>query len=847
MHLRSGAKAESFAAEKERSRLMKLNEVKAEVNNQKNDMLKELDAFGFDYFEEPAPAPVLLVAQTSNGRQKDEGMLIETIDEAEKDFGGKTRDEATSANTVTNNKQALPKSFKDTIPAGQFPPNRPIYYKFNEDRTENDALIGERVRVLGPFAEFVDYQSACTFFENLGAVIESNLTRQTTLIVYGMIEDKSASDPNDNKGKKKAKKSKKNKKDDNNPAVQPNKAVPKLQQKKQDSDNSDSENEDFCPQTAQNPNKSLLTFKAKRDIDHPEIKTAIANRIPIISEFMFLNNFYNFFGVYPIQNDIKNPNLVGKVKRAQLRSVDLAVNQGRLWVDIFAPKSSSDIIGNKETVAAIKKYILDFPNRRGEPTFEKAVLLAGLPGIGKTTAANICASELGYRVIVQNASDSRNKGDVNKFVGAVKDNTVLNSTFVTTSEKCLLIMDEVDGMSGDKGGMAALIQQIKETRIPIICICNDAGSAKIRSLMPYCKVLRFEPPSDMEVKALLERIQNSIGTASPLDQKIDFWELVVHSGSDLRQAISNLQFKCLGYQKKNGCLLTEIQENDTGLNAVDATKRLIDEAKREKIDIKRMKQLFFCDYSLIPFYIFDNYLGRPFGDPEVKNVTKSLSNASKALDSMMFADQLNRKMTENSEYRLLEQYCISSTILPVLIMDMWKKIPPFPTILGKVSSINKAKRMFQELGERFCGVTGFLNPEGVWRVAFALADYFGNEYKGVEYGAVEKEPFFDHCFQICKEFNLDQVTLKEHIPEIIKLSTSVPVGDRYLKFLNNGFLNYFKAKFGNDGVVGQMSKAKKKGAPLSGKEATADGANDETGSKDVEEEQGEEQNIGDFD
>lgn len=35
-------------------------------------------------------------------------------------------------------------------------------------------------------------------------------------------------------------------------------------------------------------------------------------------------------------------------------------------------------------------------------------------------------------------------------------------------------MDEVDGVgNGDRGGLAALIQVIKDTKTPIVCICND--------------------------------------------------------------------------------------------------------------------------------------------------------------------------------------------------------------------------------------------------------------------------------------------------------------------------------------------------------------------------------------
>ena len=43
--------------------------------------------------------------------------------------------------------------------------------------------------------------------------------------------------------------------------------------------------------------------------------------------------------------------------------------------------------------------------------------------------------------------------------------------------KSLIIMDEVDGMSsGDRGGITAIINLIKTSKVPIICICNDRQS-----------------------------------------------------------------------------------------------------------------------------------------------------------------------------------------------------------------------------------------------------------------------------------------------------------------------------------------------------------------------------------
>ena len=65
-----------------------------------------------------------------------------------------------------------------------------------------------------------------------------------------------------------------------------------------------------------------------------------------------------------------------------------------------------------------------------------------------------------------------------------------------------LIMDEVDGMAGneDRGGMQELINLIKSTKIPIICMCNDRNSQKVRSLANYCFDLRFYRPKVDQIK-----------------------------------------------------------------------------------------------------------------------------------------------------------------------------------------------------------------------------------------------------------------------------------------------------------------------------------------------------------
>lgn len=62
-------------------------------------------------------------------------------------------------------------------------------------------------------------------------------------------------------------------------------------------------------------------------------------------------------------------------------------------------------------------------------------------------------------------------------------------------------MDEVDGMSaGDRGGVADLIASIKISKIPIICICNDRYSQKLKSLVNHCLLLNFRKPTKQQVR-----------------------------------------------------------------------------------------------------------------------------------------------------------------------------------------------------------------------------------------------------------------------------------------------------------------------------------------------------------
>jgi replication factor C subunit 1 len=91
---------------------------------------------------------------------------------------------------------------------------------------------------------------------------------------------------------------------------------------------------------------------------------------------------------------------------------------------------------------------------------------------GKTTAALVVCQSEGYEVVEFNASDTRSKKSLKESVEEVVGNRSLTEYFAKrgheneTMKKQVLLMDEVDGMSGgDRGGTAELIQIIKKSKV----------------------------------------------------------------------------------------------------------------------------------------------------------------------------------------------------------------------------------------------------------------------------------------------------------------------------------------------------------------------------------------------
>ena len=184
-----------------------------------------------------------------------------------------------------------------------------------------------------------------------------------------------------------------------------------------------------------------------------------------------------------------------------------------MWTDKYAPKSLNDFIGNSEAIKLFTDWMKNWETgikkgnkqkieyRCGKQVMNlnfKACLISGPPGIGKSTLARLMAKEFGYEVLETNASDQRSKKVIEELLSNTVDNKSINfyrenPTNTPRLKKVAIIMDEIDGVSGsnDRGGIAALIKIIENSKMPVICICNDRQNSKIRSLAYHCLDIKF--------------------------------------------------------------------------------------------------------------------------------------------------------------------------------------------------------------------------------------------------------------------------------------------------------------------------------------------------------------------
>ncbi|TMW53346.1 hypothetical protein DOY81_001550, partial [Sarcophaga bullata] len=391
------------------------------------------------------------------------------------------------------------------------------------------------------------------------------------------------------------------------------------------------------------------------------------------------------------------------------------------WVDKYKPESVKDIIGQQGPASNVAKltnwlskwYVnhdgkkkLQKPNpwaKNDDGSYYKAALLSGPPGIGKTTTATLVCKELGFDAVEFNASDTRSKRLLKEEVSELLSNKSLYGYFHGNSQavtkKHVLIMDEVDGMAGneDRGGIQELIALIKESSVPIVCMCNDRNHQKMRSLVNYCYDLRFNRPQLKQIKG---RILSICAKENIKLDPVKIDEIITATNNDIRQTINHISLLSAGKElnlssdKASTKYGEKIAEKDLKMGPWEVVRKVFSVDEHKTMTFNDKCDLFFHDYSLASLFVQQNYLIVSPSGPK----SEVISKVAKTADALSLGDLADKKIRSNSAWALLPTQAIFSSVMPGEYMSghITGQIN-FPGWLGKNSRSSKRCRLAQEI------------------------------------------------------------------------------------------------------------------------------------------------------
>ncbi|MHA1943286.1 MAG: replication factor C large subunit, partial [Candidatus Thorarchaeota archaeon] len=207
------------------------------------------------------------------------------------------------------------------------------------------------------------------------------------------------------------------------------------------------------------------------------------------------------------------------------------MNDNLPWSEKYRPKSLSKLVGNPETIKALKAWIESWIS--GTPS-KGAALLIGPPGTGKTASVGAISNDLDMELVEFNSSDKRNKDSIETLVWRAASQMTLDG------RNRLILLDEVDGLSGtsDRGGVSAILKVIRDAVHPIVMTANDPNSPRLKDLLKVCQVFSFGLIKNDDMTTVLKYILSENQENVP-EEILE--EIIENAEGDLRAAVSDLE------------------------------------------------------------------------------------------------------------------------------------------------------------------------------------------------------------------------------------------------------------------------------------------------------------------
>ena len=252
----------------------------------------------------------------------------------------------------------------------------------------------------------------------------------------------------------------------------------------------------------------------------------------------------------------------------------------------------SDVGGMTDLKETLKDQVID-PLQRPELYEEydlgvvNGVLLYGPPGTGKTYITESLAGELGYNVVIAQASDI-----TSSLVGEAADNMAELFTVARNNQPCLLFLDEIDAIAAERSGdsnktmsesqmITQFLTEMSETKGEDVVV---VGATNLPDEIDGAAWRRFDerievPPPDATARAAVLRVH--LRDRPVVTDKIDWDEIKNrtdgYAASDLEIVASKAARRALKAARdadevvpiSQGHLEAAIEETESSLDAWD--------------------------------------------------------------------------------------------------------------------------------------------------------------------------------------------------------------------------------------------------------------------------------------
>lgn len=328
------------------------------------------------------------------------------------------------------------------------------------------------------------------------------------------------------------------------------------------------------------------------------------------------------------------------------------------WLYKYKPQTINDIIGNKDEINKLEKWLNNFKNEKFS-----SMIISGNHGTGKNIIMSLLFQKYGYNIKQIHSSQMKNKSVLDEILHIC--NRVVNISYTLTTfnnnniddnksiPKYAIIIDDTDSVSltSEKDNILKLFMSNETNKyFPLVFINNLQHSKLINDMKKLCDEIIFDTPSINDIKLFTIDIINKEKLNIDDDKIIEY--IIKFSQRDIRRLLNILQD--LHYTFNSSLItmdefkefLNISQKKDIDVCLIDATMTLLNKYN----NINYAMQLYENEKVLLPLVIHENYY-KKFNEnnTDISNILNIMTNIS---DSISIGDIIETNIYTDQNWYL---------------------------------------------------------------------------------------------------------------------------------------------------------------------------------------------------